>query len=167
MLRHLVRRGVALVTLAVVVGGAWSMGMQPQEVVEALSPLLQGGRLVSANEVFSAVLWGVLWMLLAAALVALTARAVCAVRGAIARFIARVTQRGVAGRLSAVMALGGSAVVAADAAHEPTTQQVVDDEQSALVRSEHSQAGRPLGALASVGLASGLVAHVRNERNLL
>ena len=167
MLRHLVRRGVALVTLAVVVGGAWSMGMQPQEVVEALSPLLQGGRLVSANEVFSAVLWGVLWMLLAAALVALTARAVCAVRGAIARFIARVTQRGVAGRLSAVMALGGSAVVAADAAHGPTTQQVVDDEQSALVRSEHSHAGRPLGALASVGLASGLVAHVRNERNLL
>ncbi|NCZ68392.1 MAG: hypothetical protein EBY84_07900, partial [Acidimicrobiia bacterium] len=166
MLRHLVRRGVALVTLAVVVGGAWSMGMQPQEVVEALSPLLHGGRLVSANEVFSAVLWGVLWMLLAAALVALTARAVCAVRGVIARFIARVTQRGVAGRLSAVMALGGSAVVAA-AAHEPTTQQVVDDEQSALVRSEHSQAGRPLGALASVGLASGLVAHVRNERNLL
>ncbi|NDC12428.1 MAG: hypothetical protein EBZ88_08285, partial [Actinobacteria bacterium] len=76
MLRRRVRRGVALVTLAVVVGGAWSMGMQPQEVVEALSPLLQGGRLVSANEVFSAVLWGVLWMLLAAALVALTVRAI-------------------------------------------------------------------------------------------
>jgi len=167
MLRRFVRRAIALVTLAVVVGGAWSMGMQPAEVVEALSPLLHGGRLVSANEVFSAVLWGVLWMLLAATLVALTIRAVRAVSGATARLIARVTQRGVAGRLSAVMALGGSAVVAADAAHEPTTQQVVDDEQAAGVRSEHSHAGRPLGALASVGLAAGLVAHVRNERNLL
>jgi hypothetical protein len=167
MLHRFVRRAIALVTLAVVVGGAWSMGMQPAEVVEALSPLLNGGRLVSANEVFSAVLWGVLWMLLAATLVALTIRAVREVSGATARLIARVTQRGVAGRLSAVMALGGSAVVAADAAHEPTTQQVVDDDQSAGVRSEHSHAGQPIGALASVGLAAGLVAHVRNERNLL
>ncbi|NDF69107.1 MAG: hypothetical protein EB143_06295, partial [Actinobacteria bacterium] len=167
MLRRFVRRGVAFVTLAAVVGGAWSMGMRPAEVVEALSPLLQVGRLVSANEVISAVLWGVLWMLLTAALVALTVCAVRAVSGAIARLTAQVTQRGVAGRLSAVMALGSTAVVASDAAHEPTTQQVVDDKQSARVRSEHSLAGRPIGALASVGLAAGLVAHVRNERNLL
>ena len=167
MLRRIIRNGVALVTLAVVVGGAWSMGIQPQEVVEALSPLLHGGRLVSANEVFSAVLWGLLWVLLAAALMGLTVRAVRAISGAIVRLIARVTQRGVAGRLSAVMALGGSAVVAADAAHEPTTEQVVDDGQLAQVRGEHSPAARPLGALASVGLAAGLVTHVRNERNLL
>ncbi|MEY3575901.1 MAG: hypothetical protein RLZZ88_1044, partial [Actinomycetota bacterium] len=62
MMRQLLRHAVGMVTLAVVVVGAWSMGMQPREVVEVLSPLLQRSRLVSTNEVFSAVLWGVLWV---------------------------------------------------------------------------------------------------------
>ena len=167
MMRQLLRHAVGMVTLAVVVVGAWSMGMQPREIVEVLSPLLQRSRLVSTNEVFSAVLWGVLWVLLAAALVSFMVRALRTACGALARVVARVMQRGVAGRVSAVMALGGSAVVVANATHEPTTQHLVDDEQSVSVRNERQRTGRPLGALASVGLAAGLVSHIRNERNVL
>ncbi len=162
-LRHL----TALMLVVTVCGGAWQFGNQPRVVVDTVMALINDSQLVSVNELFSVALWGGLWILLATALLGLAVRGLLLTAHSTVRCWRRISRRGVASRLSAVVALGGAAVATAEATDESSRQHVAEATDQQVEQQRGRETGRPLGALASVGLAAGVVAHIRTERALL